>query len=475
MVIARKKSNSKENPKKRSKRTPTSPVASPYDSQRILCNLSNNSNKEMGRPTKNSQKAGGGTPEDDTSKTENPPVAANLLQALQVIQASGLSLGAPTPGVAAAASLPTSNAALLEALNSATAKRKLATPDDDSSDLKAQMKNDSARRKAKQAKKNAPKEMNALITSTVKAQLWKGVKIPYGTNQQEKAAEMCLDAMNLEGFQGNSPKEKEDRAEWILTYMPKVTTAINNQRSYVQKQIQKSCFKWMDSHSGKMPEMSKLLACMERKVDITKGNGWEYALFYWDELIPHAVGNRHDWNEAKRYYFTMSKAAPPNKPDKPYVTPSTEAFALACIESNHTRWAAVRAKQLENPGRNYSVKSKYEKDEPEETQSKDKKTWYLNGEKYMSKYTNPLQGQDPNPGWTKQGRDRFKELCKLSKEAREKPTSLTKEEEILNKLREVNGIEGKTIEEERKLKRRSDNSKKAAMELEEEEDDFDEI
>ena len=55
-------------------------------------------------------------------------------------------------------------------------------------------------------------------------------------------------------------------------------------------------------------------------------------------LMPKAVGSAANWNKSKREYHCLSTGAP-NKSEKPYVSPETEANAVLQMKGNHVRWA----------------------------------------------------------------------------------------------------------------------------------------
>lgn len=340
----------------------------------------------------------------------------------------------------------------------------------DSASMLRQQKKDFAAAESKQAKKNGKSQMKALIKTAVKTLVWKGVKYTHGEDSQEKAAKYCMRALDLDYLKGNSEKAKENRAEWLMTYKADVVKEINGHRGYAQKQIQKACVKWMRENDGDMPTMEMILKCLNRTIDIDNPQEYKYFEWYWNQLMPKAAANRADWNESKRHYMLMHNAAPPNAPNQLYVPPSTEAYAVWAIESNHARWPAIYEKQVANPARKYHTYSTVKEGLPEETESKKKPgEYYLNGAVYIARYTIQTAGQSENPGITKEGRDRFTELKKMSKNARQAKTIKAYEQKFLDKLRQDLGLKKKSKEEERKAARR----KEQLNEEKDEDDGFD--
>ena len=387
------------------------------------------------------------------------PANANMANMLQMMQASMAGSAHVAP--------ETNN----NARNAAAPKRKAAPYAPDEGQLANELEIAKAAKMHKDAKTKGQSQMEVLIKQVIKRDVWRAVKLAYGEKKQRKAAELCLSALNLRDFQGNSNEVKKRRQDWVDNYFRVVTGQTNEHRGYVQTQIRGAALKYMEANDGNFPPVEKLLACLERKIDLDNEEDAKVFEVYWDTLIPKAAGNKHDWNTAHSHYVRMCDGAPPNKPHSLYVTPSTEAFLVAVCESNEERWAETyRQKQL-NPGKQVYFCPDWDpkKGEPPLV-SADGKYVYAYGDKFFGKYTDANKGQSRNPGWTKAGRDRLIELAALNKEARAKPQTLALEQAFLDKLRAKYGLTCHSQEEENRNKRRK-NKKAKVVEEEEEEDE----
>ncbi len=296
-----------------------------------------------------------------------------------------------------------------------------------------------------------------------------------------KAAKHCLELLNLDEAMGDSPEAKAFRDDWVKAYAHKVLTAVNKHRSYVQNRCKEVCFHWMEEHDGKLPSKADMEACINRTIDISKSYQYEVFKFYWDGLITRAAGNLDDWHQDKRFYLPMSTAAPPNAPNKPYITPSTEAIAVAFVESNRSKWPAIFAVSKKHPSSTtfrcngalkYDDKGKLVEDELKDPDTRKRNGIILNGKKYLPKFTNPTKGQEEFTGWNKAGRDYFIEMRNANVEARAKPETKALEEGFLALLRADYGKVCNTAEEERAIKRQKTATRKE-VEEEDDEDGFD--
>ncbi len=132
----------------------------------------------------------------------------------------------------------------------------------------------------------------------------------------------------------------------------------------------------------KMEKMDKLLA------------------FFQDKVL-HGVAGHHVWSETKKCYNLLSTASDPPTPSnpnpKPWITPTTEAFAVLAIENYSNRWV-LRAKHgIQNPDL-----KKY----------KNKDGSFIKGlEGFKGEYTSPNGGVQPFGGYTEAGVDRFLDIA----------------------------------------------------------------
>lgn len=339
--------------------------------------------------------------------------------------------------------------------------------------MKAQLAVTTHKKAKKKKDDGAPvDETISLIRECIRKDLWALSKFVNGENSQNKAAAMCLKLLNIKEFNGTGDKADARRAEWIKAYGPVVTTQLNNHRSYVQNRCKDACFRWMDDHEGTMPSQETLKKCLERKIDLKNDAEVAVMKWYWDDLIAMAAGNLEDWHPEKRHYMLLSTAAPPNNAEMPYITPSTEAIALAFIANNETKWPALHAAKQQYPkAREVRAKAKVVRDGDEFTWYKGKVGGILlcNGEKYMTKFTETAAGQKEFTGWSKAGRDYNVEMKKLSENARKRKGVKKFEQAILDMIRADHGKSAASATEENNAKRRK--TGKAKEPVVEDEDD----
>ena len=165
---------------------------------------------------------------------------------------------------------------------------------------------------------------------------------------------------------------------------------------------------------------------------------------------------------------------PPNQPDMPYVTPSTEAFAVAVIESNRVKWPAVYALKKAHPERKKEWKTNnlIKKGKGEVYFDEEDKHWHLNHPKFLGLFTSQAEGQGEFSGWTKEGRKYLAKLKTANEQARLLGTTAALEARMLAIIRTHHGLKASNADEERRKKRRKKPQKTAAEE-EEEDDCFD--
>lgn len=165
------------------------------------------------------------------------------------------------------------------------------------------------------------------------------------------AHKVCV-KMGVKEFKGDDPVTVSLRQKWVEAYESMVLRVFNEHRNYVQGQIKRVCDEYMDMEENidhVMPSMTLLEKCIKRTIDLNIPEEKSFFWWYWTELLPKAVGNGSDWNESLFNYYPISMAAPPNKPNEKYVTPSTEAFAYLAVANNYVKWPKMRQVKLDNP------------------------------------------------------------------------------------------------------------------------------
>ena len=344
-----------------------------------------------------------------------------------------------------------------------------------SSKAMANMKAQLAVTKAKKAKKqkDPPQdETPQVIRGVIHKDLWALSKFIINETSEKKATTKCLELMDSEEFNGEGEEYDAQREEWITAYGHVVTEKLNIHRSYVQNRVKEACVRWMADNEGTLPSEEMLKKCLERKIDLK--NAYEVAVmkWYWDDLMAMAAGNADDWNADKRHYVLLSTGAPPKKDARPYITPSTEAIALAFVENNRDKWPALYAAKQQHPkAKKITVSAKVREGMAEFTWYKDRVNGVLvcNGEKYMTKFTETAAGQQDYTGWSKAGRDYNVAMKALNEKARSAKGTKKFEKAILDMIRADYGKTAASALEERNAKRRKTGKAKAP--IEEDEDD----
>jgi hypothetical protein len=328
------------------------------------------------------------------------------------------------------------------------------------------------------AKVDEHDETLSFIKECVKKHLWPLVKIITSKTTEYKAAIMCLRYLDLEEFEGDDEESEALREQWITAYAHIVTSEINTHRSYVQNRVKKACDKWMATHDGVMPSKDILEKCVKREIDPDNVYELETMMWWWDDCLVYAAGNLDDWHADKRHYMPISRAAPPDTPQKFYIMPSTEGIAMAFIENNRSKWKALYdAKQQFPHTTKFIVTSKVRVDENgNETQEfthnhKGKKGHTLcNGAKYMTKWTDSAAGQQEFNGWSKEGRDYYVKMFRANQEARKKATTSALEDAVLAMIKEDHGKTANSAEEEREASKKRKSKKAKAAPVEDDDD-----
>ena len=198
-----------------------------------------------------------------------------------------------------------------------------------------------------------------------------------------------------------------------------------------------------------MPALEEFYKILRRNPDLDE----DLFAWYWETLMYVACGNAKVWNEYHRYYGNLSTFSPPDKPNKPYVTSATEAFAVLILDNCEIKWPLLLKLERENTG-----KIIYQKSAKENTIAREGIT-VINLEQepdFKGKYTVPDSGSVDSGGWTSAGIGLFIKYRGWCDEARRKPTTKAIEDKILLKLQSKRGIQGNTWEDEQALKGKKD-------------------
>ncbi len=182
---------------------------------------------------------------------------------------------------------------------------------------------------------------------------WKTKKFVTSPRALEAFAYKILDKCNIAEYMGDDAVTQAKRKYWVETNQHLVLRALNEQRNYAQGRIKEICEKYMEKEwnvEHKLPSLQLLEKAIKREIDPENQEEWDFFRWYWLELLPRATGNGSDWCADLSNYLTISQGCPPDSPNEPYITPSTEAFAYIAISNNLIRWPALRDAKIRYGG-----------------------------------------------------------------------------------------------------------------------------
>ena len=274
-----------------------------------------------------------------------------------------------------------------------------------------------------------------ILRKAMKGHVFRHTKFVSSDEQCTKLVYMILKTADANGCftQVNGKFEPTPYGKQLAeTYSTHILQLLNQIRQYASNQIKGVFFSYWDYHKKVIPIDTKaILKVLQRDEDLDT----DLFEFYWDQLLPRAEGNAKTWPESLRYFGCICDFAPQDEPTKPYITPSTEAWLVLCIENCASRWPVLYKEKQENPGGKlvYSKTAKVAKPGYKVVDTSANK-------EYVGKYTTMDAGQKQFSGWSKEGLQRYKELLKLCKAGRAKATTKAIEQGVLHSLRAKHGI-----------------------------------
>jgi hypothetical protein len=274
--------------------------------------------------------------------------------------------------------------------------------------------------------------MQQMVRKRTKTELWPVAKFFNSDKKLHLGTVFIMKHINpLEISELTGAEQVDRQEEWCANYKEDVRISMNVVRNYCQQELREFMFKiFANNDEDQYPNEVQIRDLMERK-GLQKGaNKKQTEGFfdkYWDELIPKVAGSSN-WPPTKRHYFLLSTAetdpkieVDPKKDNAKVVflcvDHSSEAFLVAIWENCYPRWR-------------YQALQKRKGEEVVETHDE------MKGKDYTTSKT----GRNKFGGWTKKGRDRVKELAKMSKTARELPHVEVVETAALQRIRYVFGF-----------------------------------
>ena len=294
---------------------------------------------------------------------------------------------------------------------------------------------DSSTLSGKKRKAEFAESTKTAIRLAVKTKLFRTTKFVSSEGQCLQVAIMTLAHMKtpdcFEVVEGKSAPTEQGK-KLAQTYSAYILKLLNETRQYASTQIKTAFFSRWDAAKEVLPiNLKEFIKILQRDEDVDM----ELFQFYWDELLPKAEGFAKLWHEELRYFGLISTFAPEDAPNKPYITPSTEAWLVLCIENCAARWPVLYKQKRDHPGEKvvYSKKAKEAKPGYKVMDTSTNKD-------FVGKYTTTDAGQKAFGGWSKEGLQRYKVLLNMCKQGRAKATTRALEQRVLDALREKHGI-----------------------------------
>jgi len=296
--------------------------------------------------------------------------------------------------------------------------------------------------RGKKRKSNLNEEVKNTFRKVIKQNIFNTTKFVSSDDQLLRLAYMVLKAADIPGFfteAGGKFKPTPTGVHAAENFKSDIGNILNDCRQYASNQIKGVYFAYWDEKKRADPiDMKGLLQVLSRDPAVDQ----DLFAFYWANLIPKATGNSKLWPDERKFFGTLSTAAPPATPEKPYITPSTEAWLVLCIENNAVRWPKLWKQKKETPGVKLCYSKKGSAAKPGYRVLDTDKDDEWNG-----LYTNTDSGQKTYGGWSPDGLRRYRQLVGLCVQGRAKDTTPALEQQILDKIRAIKGITARTWEE----------------------------
>ena len=307
----------------------------------------------------------------------------------------------------------------------------------------------------------AQEKFRKAINETIKQERWRTVKfVPHEEEEEIMVATKIIKAIERE-YTAYQMQDKKERRAFVKAHLNDFATELNNVRAYVTSRIKSSLKAWFLDHKNTFPPMEKIMACATRNLDLKNEDDLELFEWYWEDLLVKATGNKGDWDYDKRWYSIISEAAPPNKPEKHYVPPETEAFAVLCIENHYKAWLNQMTLKAEG-GKKTKLLAPKKTHEGKKKPVKEGNNIYMCGPDFETKWTETTLGSDRKGGYSDEGREVFNQYFKQIKNVRKLPGTKEFERAFLKILREKNEITAPSHIEHKAKKRRKKNKEKPA-------------
>ena len=192
---------------------------------------------------------------------------------------------------------------------------------------------------AKTATRGTPKvtrcgQTMAHINQAIKDVVFRTVKFMTTDAEQVEFVKMVFKAIDFaDPFPGGFE-------EFHRVYHAYCLHQLNDHRNYVVQQTRKEIWAYMSGHDGVPPSFSLLEAIVMRTASSNPNQAQKtLAVWYVGKLLTRVTGTV-DWAKPRYYYEHLSEAHFPDKPNKKYVPPSTEALLLLICKGHIPVWKA---------------------------------------------------------------------------------------------------------------------------------------
>ena len=307
---------------------------------------------------------------------------------------------------------------------------------------------------AKKGKSSGPKsELVKLIEEAVSTVAWKTVKFVNCQPEEDNLVDIVLQELKI--LKSTSPMKRQmERLQFAAAYSATICAKLNSTRNTVHSAMKMASIQWMKANDEKkLPPIDDILHCATRTLDPNNDDNWPTIMYYVDYLMPKFTNDaRGEFTKKMRYYNPISTCKSDPNSSMVDITYETEAFGLLAIVNNHSRWPKVweLEKELKKPP---GVKTRVCVTTEQKNAANKDSTFALSEEEHselIAKYTNSYLGQTRWGGYTKEGMKLYKKYLDRIKKARESEAGQAWELRVMEKLKVVYGIKGRTWEEEQR-------------------------
>ncbi len=264
--------------------------------------------------------------------------------------------------------------------------------------------------------------------------LYRNIKFVYDQKTADAATLKVAKHLNKK-FDDEDPSKQ---ASWIATFKAKVLEVLSGQRNYTQTRLKDAAYAWVPGTPPCLPPPDLILKCALRQVDLDDDEERDVFFWYWEKLIPAAVGC-YNWSDKVKYYKIISAAKCKKNPSEKVVTTASEAFIVLLWENCYEKWVAVRMEYHNNPEWKMPKRTKEDKNKPY----------------FKTLYSKQDGGRQDFGGWTSAGHKRFHEIQDLIKEAKEDDSFVQLEKDALKKLKVARQIDTDVPQPPKKKKRKA--------------------